>query len=102
MPFKTEKLKIDNAFLKRSGKLLPCQKEMVLWWHNKGESSRKLAARFKVSRRLIQFIVDPEKYEENLKRRQERGGSKQYYEKDKHAEAMKKHRRYKNDLFKAN
>jgi hypothetical protein len=39
-------------------------------------SARALAREFNVSRRLIQFILDPAKHAENLKRRAERGGVK--------------------------
>ena len=66
MPNKIDKIAIADAFLKRSAKLLPCQKEMVLYWHNKGMSQRKLAAMFSVSRRLITFIIDPKKLERNF------------------------------------
>ena len=99
MPFKTDKISLDDSFLKRSAKLLPCQKEMVIYWHNRGLSQRKLAALFNVSRRLITFIIDPAKHTDNLERRRERGGSKQYYNKDKHTEAIRNHRRYKYNLL---
>ena len=99
MPYKVETLAINDAFLKRSAKLIPCQKEMVIYWHNRGLSQRKLAALFNVSRRLITFIIDPAKHTDNLERRRERGGSKQYYNKDKHTEAIKEHRKYKHKLL---
>jgi hypothetical protein len=57
-----------------------------------------LAALYGVSRRTIQFILDPDKLKENLKRRKERGGSMQYYEKDRHSSYVKGHRRYKQKL----
>jgi hypothetical protein len=100
MPFKTDKLTIDDAFLKKSAKLLPCQKEMVVYWHNRGSSQRKLALMFNVSRRLIQFILDPSKHQANLEARKQRGGSKIYYKRDKHTKAVKEHRKYKNQLLK--
>ena len=55
--------------------------------------------RYGVSRRTIQFILDPEKLLENKKRRAERGGWKQYYDKDAHTEAIKEHRSYKQELY---
>ena len=61
-------------------------------------SQRNLAKMFNVSRRLIIFIGCPEKHELNLKQREERGGWKQYYNKEKWAKQMKKHRRYKRGL----
>jgi len=62
-------------------------------------SQRKLASAYCVSRRLIQFIGDPEKHKHNLLMRAIRGGSKIYYKKSKHTIAMKKHRRYKQYLY---
>jgi hypothetical protein len=62
-------------------------------------SQRKLAKKFNVSRRLIQFVIAPEKYDENLKRREERGGSKAYYDRLSHNLAMKKHRRKKYEIL---
>lgn len=97
MPYKTENDRITSKFLKRSSKLLDCQKEMVVYWSNRGMSQRKLAAMFHVSRRLIQFIIDPDKHKANLERRRERGGYK--YPKEQHNSYMKSHRDYKNELF---
>lgn len=101
MPYKTEKLKLDSKFLDRRVKLLDCQKEMVVWWRNERNlSQRKLAEMFGVSRRTIQFILDPRKLKENKERRKERGGSKQYYDKDKNNQYMKTHRKYKHSTLK--
>lgn len=101
MPFKTDKQTLGTNIIRRTAKLLDCQKEMIKWWRQeKGYSQRALARMFGVSKRTIQFILDPKKKEENLKRRQERGGWKQYYKKEDHAEAMKEHRRYKYNLLK--
>lgn len=63
-------------------------------------SQREAARMFNTSRRNVQFIWYPEKLEENRLRRKERGGSKQYYDKEKHCLAMKKHREYKKQLLK--
>ncbi len=62
-------------------------------------SQRELAKKFDVSRRTIQFILDPSKLEENLKRRKERGGSKIYYDKDKNTVYMRNHRQYKKSIL---
>ena len=100
MPRKTDSKTLNSPFLKRSAKLLPCQKEMILYWRERGESQRSLARMFNVSRRLITFVLDPEKQAENLKRRAERGGSKTYYNKEKHREYTKEHRKYKYKILK--
>jgi transposase len=101
MPYKTEKLKLDSPFLDKRVKLLPCQKEMVIYWTNQGLSQRKIASMFKVSRRLITFIQDPKKKEKDLENRADRGGSKIYYKGGKEwNETMKIHRRRKHELLK--
>jgi transposase len=99
MPYKTEKLKINSSFLEKRTKLMPCQKEMVVYWHNRGLSQRKIASMFNVSRRLIVFIVFPERQKKNYEARLERGGSMQYYKKEKNNEYQKKHRKYKNEIL---
>jgi transposase len=101
MPYKTEKLKLDSPFLDKRVKLLPCQKEMVLYWTERGMSQRNLAKLFKVSRRLITFIQDPKKKEVDLQRRAERGGSKIYYKGGAEwAETQRRHRSRKHELLK--
>ena len=95
MPFITDKLSLGCPFLDRRTKLLPCQKEMVLHYHKLGYSQRKIASMFNVSRRLIIFIIHPERLEKNHQLRIDRGGSKIYYDRDKHNKAIREYRRYK-------
>jgi hypothetical protein len=99
MPFITEKVAIKSRGLKRSCKLLECQKEMVIHFRQLGESYNTIANRFKVSKRLIIFICNPDALKRNILLRKARGGSKIYYDREKHNEAMKKHRSYKQELF---
>jgi hypothetical protein len=54
---------------------------------------------FRCSRRLVQFITDPDKHIENLERRRENGGSKAYYNKEYHSKKVNEHRQYKKELF---
>ena len=100
MPYKTENLSIKDPFLDRRTKLLPCQREMIHHYYHSGESINSLAKRFQVNKRLIQFELFPERHAANIERRKERGGWKQYYNKDEHRDAVKEHRHYKNDLLK--
>jgi hypothetical protein len=101
MPYKTEKVKIECPFLDRRIKLLPCQKERMLHLRDLGYSQRKLAFVFNVSRRLVQFVIDPDKKEKDLQNRRDRGGTMIYYKGGKEwNETMKKHRTYKHKLFK--
>lgn len=62
-------------------------------------SLNALAAKYGVSKRTVQFIKDPQKLAENKLRRKERGGSAQYYDREKHNAYMQDHRLYKKDLF---
>lgn len=64
-------------------------------------SQRGLARKFGVSRRAIQFILDPKKLERNKQVREARGGSKQYYDTEKNTKALGKHRKYKKELLEA-
>ncbi len=99
MPRITDTIKINDPFLKKSTKLLPCQKEMVKYWHDKGTSITQIAKDFKVNKRTIQFILFPERHAKNIQDRKDRGGSTIYYKKQKHTEAIKQHRNYKKNLF---
>lgn len=97
MPYKSEKIKIEKTSHDRRIKLTEDQKDKIR--SEVGKSQRKLAEEYGVSRRTIQFILSPEKLLENKKRRLERGGWKQYYNKDKYNQEMKEHRRYKQELY---
>lgn len=101
MPYKTDLLALNDPFLKKSSKLLPCQKEMIKYWYDKkGISIGQIARDFKVSKRLVQFILFPERQKKNIQDRNDRGGSTIYYQKEKHKEAMKVHRQYKHQILK--
>lgn len=103
MPYKfeTDKLKIANEKLDRRCKLTKAQRQEI-FENKEGLSQRKLAKKYGVSRRLITFILDPEKKKRDLERRRERGGSKIYYDKQKFREQMRGHRRYKKELYDKN
>lgn len=60
-----------------------------------GLSQRALARKYNVSRGTIKFIQDPEALAQNLQRREERGGWRQYYDIEDRARYMRNHRRYK-------
>ncbi len=100
MPYITDKEKLDSPFLDKRVKLLPCQKEMIAYWYREGHSMRSLARMFKVDKRLIGFVIYPERLKRNLELRQDRGGSKIYYEREKHSAAMQAHRSRKYDVLK--
>jgi transposase len=96
MPFKSEEIKIHHTKHDRRIKLTDEDREQI---RTLGLSQRALARMFGVSRRTIQFILHPEKLEENKKQRKERGGWKQYYNKEKQTEYIREHRQYKQKLY---
>lgn len=97
MPYKSEKIKIAGGQYDRRVKLT-AEEKAEIHRNELGLSQRALARKYGVSRRTITFILDPAKMEQNYERRKERGGSKQYYERKRHTEAIRKHRRYKQKL----
>ena len=99
MPYITDKLKLESAFLKKSAKMLPCQKEMAKYWYEKGMSIADVARMFKVSRRAIQFLLFPERKKKNVEDLKARGGSMIYYDKEHHKAYMKTHRKHKHNLL---
>lgn len=99
MPFKSEKIPLKET-QKRSAKLTTEQRIEIFHKYATGKySQRALASEYDVSRRLITFITDPKKHEENLRRRDERGGSMQYYNKEVNTQKIREHRRYKQELY---
>jgi hypothetical protein len=99
MPRLTDTIAIKDKALKKSAKLLDCQRERIVSLHSEGFSITGLGKLFKVNKRLIQFILFPERQKRNLELREQRGGSKIYYKKEKHTVAIREHRNYKKQLF---
>jgi transposase-like protein len=101
MPKKVDKIAINNENLDRRVKLTKDQKEEIVYIREEeGLSLSAIARMFGVSKRTIHFICCPEKLSENIARRNERGGSKQYYNREEWAVTMKEHREYKDKLLK--
>jgi len=102
MPYAHRKKKIPET-LDRRRKLTDSQKEEIKKLHNEGIATREIARRYPhVSRRLIQFIIDPEKAEkarQRLKEWQESHGNyRQRVGNKKWAEVIKEHRHYKQSI----
>lgn len=102
MPRITDNTPLASQFLDRRVKLLDCQKEQMKRLYDDGEgvSINQLAKVFSVNKRLIQFTLFPERIKENRKRRDERGGWLQYYDKKKGTETQREHRNYKVEALK--
>lgn len=99
MPYKSSQIKIEGTQYDKRIKLFPEDKEEIKKLHSEGASIRSLAKSFKVSRRLIQFIIFPERHQKNIEDRKARGGSKYYYKTETHTEYMKTHRSHKQKLY---
>ena len=99
--FEKRKLRIPTApRLDRRVKLTAEQREAIR--ENKLRLSNKaLARKYGVSKRLIQFIRNPDALLENIKRRRERREEfgVTYYDKDQHRISMQRHRVHKKELF---
>ena len=72
--------------------------------HKEGEAIRAIARSYNVDKRLIQFIIFPERLEVQRKRKHEQKYSQKYYHDKvkgkKWADIMREHRHYKKELFK--
>lgn len=97
MPYKSEKIKIAGTKHDKRIKLTDTDrdeiKELV------GMPIRAIARLYGVDKRLIQFILYPERLAKNKLDRAKRGGSAAYYDRDKNREYVKKHRRRKQELY---
>ena len=99
MPYKSRFAKLQGTPYDRRRKLTDEDREDIVRLAAE-LSVHQLAKNFGVSRRLVQFVLHPERHEENLLIRKERGGSAAYNDKDKHTAAMRRHSRYKQKLYK--
>ena len=97
MPYKSDKCIIQGTKYDRRRKLTTAQRDQIAAMV--GVSTREIARRFGISRRLVQFIQHPERLKNNLLARQKRGGWRQYYNRADHSNAVKNLRKYKNTLY---
>lgn len=100
MPRISDTIPINNPKLDRRIKLSQEDKDLIKWLREEEQTSyQKLANQFNVSKRTIIFICKPETLEACKQKRAERGGWKQYYDKEEHRQTQKEHRQYKKELF---
>lgn len=93
--FEYKHLKMKKEDDKRI-KLTDDDRQEIRKLYNTGTfSQRQLAKMFNVSRRSIQFVLDPEKLRKNQEQRIERAKDGRYYDKEKQREYMKQYRRKK-------
>jgi hypothetical protein len=100
MPYKSSKIKLSKSQDRRI-KLTDEQREEIRHKYSTGlYSQRALAIEYKVSRRLITFIIDDTKYQrckEQLKKRRADGRYKPT--KEEWAKTIREHRQYKQKLY---
>lgn len=97
--FETQKLKMKKENDKRI-KLTNENKQEIRKMYETGMySQRQLASMFNVSRRSIQFAINPDNYRRNLDLLIERRKDGRYYDKEKHTEYVREYRKRKKKLY---
>lgn len=100
MPYKFEKTPINNPQNDKRVKLTDENRENIREEYASGLISQNgLAKKYGVSKRLIQFTLNPDKQEIAKKQFAERQKDGRYYDKEKHKGYMKDHREHKKDLY---
>lgn len=100
MPRKTDQLAINNPTHDKRVKLTEENKTAIKSEYETGLFSiNGLARKWKVSKRLIQFTLFPERAEHAKKLYAQRRKDGRYYDKDKHTESVRLHRIHKKELF---
>lgn len=101
MPYKHEELNLRvPADHDRRRKMTDEQKEDARGLRNQGWSQRQLARHFGVSRRLIQFVLDPEAEKRAREAFLERQKDGRYYDRAKHTEQVRATRQHRQELQK--
>ncbi len=100
MPYISESIKLSREQDRRI-KLSDEQRDEIRHKYSTGlYSQRQLAAEYNVSRRLITFILDPEKLKRNAELLKERKADGRYKPtKEEWAATMREHRKYKEELY---
>jgi hypothetical protein len=104
MPYLIEKVKLPRELDRRIKVTESDKRDIDFLYRVERKSIREIARIYEdvCSRRTIQFVLFPEKYEESLKKHKLLMKRKRlvYYDKTKHANAIKKTRHYKQSLRK--
>jgi hypothetical protein len=95
MPYKSEKIRLPAEYNRRR-KLSDKDRADIKNLWAEGAAIRALARMYDVDKRLIQFILFPERQEAAKRNRDWRD----YYDKEKNTKAIREHRRYKQQLYK--
>jgi hypothetical protein len=99
MPFKFDGIPINNPNHDKRVKLTDLDRENIIHDYASGLfSQRDLAKKYNVSRRSIQFTLDPDKLAHAKTLQHERQKDGRYYSKEKQREYMKRHRDHKKNF----
>jgi transposase-like protein len=99
MSIKLDSLKINDEKLDKRVKISAEIKEDIRNLYATGlHSYNSLAKLYNVSKKTIYYIIKPENYEIAKEKSKERRKDGRYYNREKHTEYVRKHRRYKNEL----
>lgn len=93
-------IRLQGTTLDRRRKLTEENKREIREWHRQGASIHSISKFAMVSRRLIQFILFPERHVKNLADRAANGGSKRFYVREKHKIYMRRHRAHVREVVK--
>lgn len=99
MPYISEKIPLPPQYDRRRKLTEDDKFEIVRLRKEHNLSQRTLARMFGVSRRLIIFIIDPEKHERAKAQFKERRKDGRYYDREKHTESVRNLRIYKQQLY---
>lgn len=99
MPYVSEKIPLPPQYDRRRKLTEDDKVEIVRLRKEHNLSQRTLARMFGVSRRLIVFIIDPEKHERAKAQYKERRKDGRYYDRETHTIAIRNLRQYKHKLY---
>ena len=99
MAYVSEKIPLPPQYDRRRKLTEDDKFEIVRLRKEHNLSQRTLARMFGVSRKLIIFIIDPERYERAKAQYKERRKDGRYYDRETHNEAMRNLRAYKHKLY---
>ncbi len=99
MPYISEKIKLPPQYDRRRKLTEDDKFEIVRLRKEHNLSQRTLARMFGVSRRLIIFIIDPERHERAKAQFKERRKDGRYYDRETNTIAVRNTRQYKHKLY---
>ena len=99
MPYKSEKIPLPPQYDRRRKLTEDDKFEIVRLRKEHNLSQRTLARMFGVSRKLIIFIIDPERHERAKAQFKERRKDGRYYDRETNTIAVRNTRQYKHKLY---